>query len=249
MDSGWTMPYAHCHAAHEIYILESGKRTVTIDDIEYEVNAHDVTMFLPNHPHRSRGDVPFSGICIHFSERYLDIYFSAEAKNILMKCFKNTVIHLCKEDFNILKSIADNFDNTMSNNFLLLAYILDILSRSKSAAYEETSDKTEKKKKKSQEIIEYVNDNYVYIKQIHDIAELFDVSENYIFVLFRKHYNMAPKQYINNLRIKNVCHRLKYSDRNIKVISYSCGFDCYEHFINVFKKIVGCTPTEYQKNE
>lgn len=67
-DSGWTMPYAHCHAAHEIYILESGKRTVTIDDIECEVNAHDVTMFLPNHPHRSRGDVPFSEICIHFSE-------------------------------------------------------------------------------------------------------------------------------------------------------------------------------------
>ena len=26
-----------------------------------------------------------------------------------------------------------------------------------------------------------------------------------------------------------------------------CGFDSYEHFINVFKKAVGCTPSEYKK--
>lgn len=31
IDNGWTMPYSHCHAAYEIYILKSGERTPVID--------------------------------------------------------------------------------------------------------------------------------------------------------------------------------------------------------------------------
>lgn len=58
---------------------------------------------------------------------------------------------------------------------------------------------------------------------------------------------MTPKQYINKLRINNACHRLKYEKKSIKSIALDCGFDSYEHFINVFKKAVGCTPSEYKK--
>lgn len=47
---------------------------------------------------------------------------------------------------------------------------------------------------------------------------------------------MTPKQYINKLRINNACHRLKYEKKSIKSIALDCGFDSYEHFINVFKK-------------
>lgn len=41
--------------------------------------------------------------------------------------------------------------------------------------------------------------------------------------------------------------RLKYEKKSIKSIALDCGFDSYEHFINVFKKAVGCTPSEYKK--
>lgn len=57
---------------------------------------------------------------------------------------------------------------------------------------------------------------------------------------------MTPKQYINHLRIKNACHRLRHMDGTVKSVSSECGFDSYEYFVSVFKKIVGCTPTEYR---
>ncbi len=248
VDHAWTMPYSHCHAAHEIYILKSGERTVKIEDMEYAAKAMDATLFAANVSHKSRGDTPFSGICIHFSERYLDLYFTAEAKKQLMKCFKHKVIGLSDADFEIIQNIADNFTESASNNFLILAFILDILNRSVNSVNTGVSADSEKKVKKSQRIIEYVNENYVYIKKISDITDIFKVSENYVFKIFRQNYDITPKQYINKLRINTACHRIKYSDKSIKSIAYDCGFDSYEHFINVFKKAVGCTPSEYREN-
>lgn len=252
IDESWTMPYSHCHSAYEIYILKSGTRSVTIDDMTYTTNAKDAVLFSSYIPHKSKGDTPFSGICIHFSERYLDIYFTQEAKKQLMRCFKNKVICLDDSDFEKIKNIADNFNETSENNFLILACILDSLNHSVDSGGADISainkDYLKKNGKKAQKIIEYTNENYIFIKKINNITELFGVSENYVFQIFRKNYNMTPKQYINKLKIDTVCHRLKYSDKSIKAIAYDCGFDSYEHFINVFKKTIGTTPGEYRKN-
>lgn len=252
IDDAWTMPYTHCHAAHEIYLLQSGERVVTIDNMDYNAAAHDATLFFSNVPHRSRGSVPFSGICIHFSERYLDLYFSAKAKKQLMRCFKNKVIRLGDTDFDAIQNIADAFTENAPDNFLKLAYILNVLDQCSLSAdtgiNSGISSEPKENRKKSQKILEYVDENYIYIKRISDITTLFQVSENYVFQVFRKNFNMTPKQYINRLRIRNACHRLKYTGKNMKSVAYDCGFDSYEHFSNTFKKTVGCTPTEYKKH-
>lgn len=246
-DSGWNMPYSHYHAAYEIYILKEGERTVVTDGMEYTTAAKDAVLFSSNVPHRSKGDTPFSGICIHFSQRYLDLYFTPEAKKQLMKCFKHKVIALNDRDFELIQSIADEFEENGENNFLTLAFILNILNCCIKTSDVGISAACEKKLKKAQLIIEYTDENYISIKRISDITHLFDVSENYVFRVFRESYGMTPKQYINKLKIKNACHRLKHSDKSIKAIAYDCGFDSYEHFINVFKKNVGTTPGEYKK--
>lgn len=248
-DSGWIMPYPHYHAAYEIYILTSGERTVTADGIEYTAKEGDAALFSSGISHRSRGDVPFSGICIHFSERYIDFYFSAEAKRLLMRCFKNTVISLNDASLGVIKHICDSFDKSDPDNFLKLSAVLGILNRSDTPRDAGVSSESREKIKKSQRIVEYVNENYTDIKRISDITELFGVSENYVFQVLRKNYGMTPKRYINSLRIKTACHRLKYSDKSVKSIADGCGFDTYEYFLNVFKKTVGCTPTEYRNNQ
>lgn len=245
--SSWTMPYSHRHTAHEIYILESGERTVTIDDIEYTADTKTATLFLSNSTHKSRGIGPFAGICIHFSQRYIDLYFNEAAKEHLMKCFNHKVIILNDENFDAIKNIADHYNPASQNNFLKLAVILDILNQSAASGDNETPAIIETKRKKSQKIIEYVDENYVSISRISDITELFDVSENYVFQVFRQTFGTTPKQYINKLRINTVCHRIKHTDKTIKSIAFDCGFDSYEYFICVFKKIVGCTPSIYKE--
>lgn len=243
---GWNMPYAHYHDAYEIYVLESGKRTVTIDNTEYNVKAHDATLFGSLIPHKSKGNVPFSGICIHFSEHYLDLYFKPRAKRQLIKCFDKKTISLDKTGFDYIKSAAENFTPEADDNFIILANILNILYKNSDNIESASNKEQQAKKNKSQLIIDYVNENYVSIKKISDITQLFGVSENYIFKIFRTSCGVTPKYYINALRIKHACHRLRCTDSSIKAIASECGYDSYARFSCVFKKLMNTTPSQYR---
>jgi AraC-like DNA-binding protein len=246
-DSGWTMPYVHYHNSYEIYILSSGTRTVTIDNKEYTADAHDATLFDKNIPHTSRGSTPFSGICIHMLDRFLDFYFQPSAKQQLLECFRHTVIHLNEEEYHAVKFITDHFIINDSDNFIKLVKIMDILNRAALRSSDFLPVKKNEPSTKAQHIIEYVNTNYLFIKSIAQIAEIFTISESYIFKIFQKIYHTTPKQYINSLRLKNACHLLKNRDSTIKSVAFNSGFDCYEYFIRIFKKEMGCTPSQYRK--
>lgn len=248
-DNGWTMPYSHCHASYEIYILTSGERVVTIEDKEYTVKAHDATLFSSNIPHKSRGNTPFSGICIHFSERYLDLSFTENTKKNLLRCFKNKVLYLNDDAFHTIQTIGDNFIVNSTDNFVMISIILTILNHSAPGNDDGVTAGQEKGLNKAQLIMQYIEENYVFIKHISDITTTFHVSEAYIFQIYRKNYNVTPKQYINKLRIRHACHRLQHTSHTIKSIALDCGFDSYEYFVNVFKEIAGCTPTEYRKQK
>ncbi|MBQ8300829.1 MAG: helix-turn-helix domain-containing protein [Clostridia bacterium] len=244
-DTAWTMPYAHYHNDYEIYILKNGQRTVTIAENEYITSAKSAVLFSPNTPHKSRGDEPFSGICIHFSKLYLDFHFTATAQNQLLKCFENQFIIISDDDFNEIQKIADNFEENKSNNFITLSRILDMLSDSVPASNENLQKNT---MSISQSIIAYVDQNYTFIRNIREIAEEFDVSERYVFKIFKKEFASTPKQYINSLRLRHACHRIIHSDKSIKSIAQDSGFECYEYFVRVFKKEMGITPSQYRKS-
>lgn len=243
---GWTMPYTHFHDSYEMYILESGSRIVTIDDIEYCVGSYDVTLFNKNIPHTSRGDTPFSGICIHLLDRFIDFYFTKEAKKILLECFNHTVIHLTEDEFSVIKNIANNFVIKEEGNFMKFVQIADILSNAAKRLDDHVSFQKQNPTSKAKSIIQYVNDNYIFINNVADIMEHFGVSESYVFKIFKQEYNTTPKKYLYQLKLNNACHWLENRDTTIKTIAFESGFECYEYFIRLFKEKMKCTPTEYR---
>lgn len=246
IDHGWTMPYAHYHEDYEIYILKSGERTVMINDLEYLAQPHSATLFSKNTIHRSYGDTPFSGICIHFSERYLKQYLTPTAISQLLYCFKHPIITLSDEALFVIQKMADEFVLHAPWNFLHLATILQLLCTCADSASAPPPKASTQALSKAENIIAYVNENFIDIKDISELSERFDVSQSYIFRIFREHFQTTPKHYINLLRIQTVCHRLKYSTRTIGSLAADCGFESYEYFYRVFKQQTGCTPTEYR---
>lgn len=148
-----------------------------------------------------------------------------------------------------IQTIADNFIVNSTDNFVILSIILTILNHSAPGNHDGVTAGQEKGLNKAQLIMQYIEENYVFIKHISDITTTSHVSKAYIFQIYRKNYNVTPKQYINRLRIRHACHRLQYTSHTIKSIALDCGFDSYEYFVNVFKEIAGCTPTEYRKQK
>jgi len=246
-DAGWTMPYAHFHNDYEIYLLEYGSRIVTIEDTEYLTQTGDVALFLPRLPHKSKGNVAFNGICIHFSELYLNRYFTKTTKKILLQCFENRVIHLEEAALATIEAYAEDFSEQREDNFVILANILKLLNAAGGCECIAPKENGDAPHTKAAALIAYVNEHYYSIKNIHELAEHFQVSEGYVFKVFQKHFQITPKQYINKLRLETVCRKLQYAGNSVKKAAADSGFTSYEYFMRLFKKEYGCTPTEYRK--
>ncbi len=103
-------------------------------------------------------------------------------------------------------------------------------------------------------LLSYMRDSKPYQNPDITIASLageLKVSPEYLSGIINGQLNLNYFDFINHFRIeefKAMCKNPK--NRNLTLISlaYDCGFSSKATFNRVFKKEVGCTPSEYQKS-
>lgn len=96
--------------------------------------------------------------------------------------------------------------------------------------------------------IKFLEDNFASTDISNSmLAEKAAVSEVYFRRVFKSLYGTSPKQYIQNLRIRNAENLLKNEYLSITQIAEMTGYSSVFHFSRSFKKITGYTPTEYVK--
>lgn len=251
-ETGCSIPILTYHDLYEIYILETGTRTTMIDDKIFDTRPLDAAMFHSLALHQSYGDTPYSGTCFHFSNAFLDMYFSKESKKELLNCFNTPIISLNNEDMLRIKAIARAISQKPNRKFIYLCGLLDILyTRALSTNPEHTRQINTAKmcsSVKLSEIMNYINRHFCEIKNINELCERFAISEGYLCREFKKQTGMTIVQYINMLKINYACRFLsdQYSQKTVSYISNECGFESSSYFIRVFKKITGRTPSAYR---
>lgn len=134
---------------------------------------------------------------------------------------------------------------------------LDKLSHSECSYIEKThifyeilsvlNEKNQKQPSISDDICQYINDNYINEITLTDICAIFNYSKNHIINIFKAEYNMTPIEYLNDLRLKKAMHLLEGTSKPAEDISTICGFNCYSHFYKQFAKKTGISPTEWRK--
>lgn len=251
-EQGCSIPLLTYHDLYEIYILETGRRTTVINDKIFDTAPHDAAMFNALDLHQSYGNTPYSGICFHFSDAFLDTHFSKSAKKQLLKCFDTPTISLDNESMTKIKKLAHMIEKKPNRKFIFLCEILEILYENSLNMSMENSKQLNAAKicssKKLSKIMDYINRSFTEIKNIDEICGRFDISEGYLCRAFKKQTGMTIVQYINMLKINYACRFLsdKYSNKNISYIANECGFESSSYFIRVFKKMIGYTPSVYR---
>lgn len=251
-EQGCSIPLLTYHDLYEIYILETGMRTTVINDKIFDTAPNDAAMFNSLALHQSYGDTPYSGICFHFSDTFLDAYFSKSAKTQLLKCFDMPIISLNDESMLRIKSVAKDVEGNSNRKFICLCEILEILYKNSLNMHPDNSKQLNAAKicssEKMSEIMDYINRKFPEIKNIGELCSKFDISEGYFCRAFKKQTGMTIVQYINTLKINYACRFLsdRYSDKNISYIANECGFESSSYFIRVFKKMIGTTPMNYR---
>lgn len=92
----------------------------------------------------------------------------------------------------------------------------------------------------------YMEQNCYRPLSICEVSEMLHISDRYMYNLFVKYEGIAPKKYLNNLKLQRACNMLKNSVMSITEISVSVGFEDVLTFSRFFKKNKSLSPTEYR---
>ena len=91
-------------------------------------------------------------------------------------------------------------------------------------------------------ILEHWNDPGLTVS---DAAQKANMSEVYFRKLFREEYGTTPKRYIINLRMQNAVSLLDTNYFSLQEVAERSGYTDYKHFSVEFKRIKGCSPSDY----
>lgn len=78
------------------------------------------------------------------------------------------------------------------------------------------------------------------------IAKSVNCSESYINHIFKKKSGMSVSSYINTVRVRHAKELLTSADEPVSAVAFAVGYSDANYFSDVFRKIVGMTPTSYR---
>ncbi len=96
-------------------------------------------------------------------------------------------------------------------------------------------------------IITYIQQHYSEKMNLCDIARTFSLSPKYFSRYFKENLDRNFVDYVNGLRVERAADLLLNTDIPVGEIALAVGFDNFSYFIRQFKKLRGCTPSQYRK--
>jgi AraC-like DNA-binding protein len=82
--------------------------------------------------------------------------------------------------------------------------------------------------------------------RIEDLLLVTDMSRATFARQFKKHSGKTFSEFLNQLRLQAACRELCESDRSVLDLSMASGFSQLSFFNRLFRRELGCSPTEYR---
>lgn len=100
------------------------------------------------------------------------------------------------------------------------------------------------------QIDDYITRHYAEKISVRTICDHFQIGRTLLYEISEQSYGIGIAEHIRNLRIKKAKILLtEHPELRISEIAAACGFEDYNYFITVFKRIVGKPPKQFRQNE
>lgn len=93
----------------------------------------------------------------------------------------------------------------------------------------------------------YMEKNYSQDLKLENFARMFNYNANYLGKMFRKETGDSFNNILDSIRIANAKRLLEESDLKVYQISEQVGYRNIDYFYTKFRKYVGVSPKEYQR--
>jgi AraC-like DNA-binding protein/mannose-6-phosphate isomerase-like protein (cupin superfamily) len=98
-------------------------------------------------------------------------------------------------------------------------------------------------------VIAHIQKHFREPLRITDLARLAHLSPSQFQRIFKRVYNITPKQFLQQARLREACEMLKDPNRDITNIAYETGFSSSSFFATRFKLRFGESPSQFRRKK
>ena len=231
-----TLRQPFLHRLYYLHLVTGGAAVLRMCGKEYRVNTGDVFFSFPGCPFEltAQGElrylyISFFGSCVGPMLERMGISYDAPVYGGMAQ--------VTEFWYSAIARI-----NSVNANFLTESVLLYTLSFLNSEPAAEQSDDAEKMFRM---ITEYINGHFrEQGMSLQRVADIFSYTEKYLSYLFKKNMQIGFTQYINNLRIQYALGLIGEGWQSVSEIAFACGYSDALYFSKVFRKKIGCTPSQ-----
>lgn len=198
---------------------------------------------MGQYTHISSGDDPWELLWIHFSGPQAEAYYRYFREQHDWHFRSQKLPELTAAIWNIIRSNEEPADDTDLLTAQQIVSILTLLC-AKTDPREAGASPLSGKLKSVQQ---YLDAHFAQQISLDRLAEEFYISKYYLAREFKKTFGTTIIQYLLTKKITNAKELLRYSTSSIEDIARLCGIDDASYFNKVFKKMEGCTASEYRR--
>lgn len=198
---------------------------------------------MGEYTHISSEQDPWELLWIHFYGPQADAYYRYFCEQHNWHFHSSHLSMLTDAISSVIRYHEEKTDDTDLLTARQIVNILTLICTESETRGEADTALSEKLKS----IARYLDEHYTETISLDFLAEHFFISKYYLAREFKKEFGTTIIQYILAKKITNAKELLRYSSASIEDIAQLCGIDDASYFNKVFKKMEGCTASEYRK--
>lgn len=254
--------YVHWHTELEFLMVVSGGALFHIEDERIRLGENEAVFINSNQLHSARAldDLPCEFVAVVFHPSLLfgdthNVSFHHYVKPILTRSlgFPAHINRHSDPDQGMLLLLQDiaavsnknvnEYDLHIRGKLLELWHLLYHRSEPVHAPTKEY------KIDRLQPVVDYIRTHYYEDISLVTLASLIPLSEGQFCRSFKETLGLSPVAYLNRYRILKSCELLVTTGRKISEIAGLTGFSNVSYYNRTFLSIIGCTPSDYQKQQ
>ena len=238
---------AHLHHHLELVLFLEGKSVGFADAERCEIEAGDAFLAFPEQVHRFESQAP---------ERFYILIVDPELMPELSQLFtgplpESALIKGGARDPLVLEAaerlLCMESPQTVSEKSVQKGLLLTVFGRILSHC--KLSQGRTSGPHAFRAVVDYCTKNYQKELSLSLLSRELHVSKYYVSHLFSERMQLSFNDYVNSLRVAHACRYLRSDELSVTEICSLVGFCTLRTFNRAFQKQMGCSPSEYRKQQ
>ncbi len=249
----------HYHPEYELTLIVHGKGTRMVGDHHENFESGDLVFIGPDLPHTWMSDRHMEGNCkvvvIQFTkeliQRFIGLEEDAKINGFLSDSKRGLIINSNNNDNvkNLIKALPSKTGIDKISVFLQILHLLSTLeSRTLASSFYQPLKGAENEKRINT-VCQYIQKHSTEPLTIQRAASIIHLTPSAFCKFFKRITGKTFSDYVNDIRIANVCRDLIATDKQVSTIAFENGFDTLTYFNRIFLKKKGMKPSNYRKDK